>query len=149
MTSRSSNTGRIVLAVAMTTVVALAGMQLGCASNQLMHSAASVPASMGQVGATSGDNGNTDLTVQVEHLALPWKVVLGTTVYVVWVQAPNADWQSVGALSLDDDLEGTLETVTPHRRFLVMVTPELSGVVAKPTNDAVLTADVDLDARVL
>jgi hypothetical protein len=149
MTSRISNIGRVILALALTTIVALAGMQLGCAANQLMHSAASVPASQGEVAATSGDNGNTDLTVRVAHLALPWKVTEGTTVYVVWIQAPNAAWQSVGALTLDDDLAGLLETVTPHRRFLVMVTPELSARVPQPTNDAVLSAEVDIDARIL
>jgi hypothetical protein len=149
MKTRNSILGRVVLAVVMTMVVALAGMALGCASTQMMRSSAAVPASQGEIAATEGDNGNTDFSIRVEHLALPWNVALGTTVYVVWIQAPNAAWQSIGAMAIGDDLEGSLDAVTPHRRFLVMVTPELTAEVTLPTNDAVLTADVDLDAVVL
>jgi hypothetical protein len=51
--------------------------------------------------------------------------------------------QNVGALTLDDDLEGVLETVTPHSRFLLSVTPEASGQVDQPRNPPVFTAQVD------
>ena len=92
---------------------------------------------------------HTNVDIRVEHLALPWNVVAGATVYVVWFQPPGAAWQSAGALTVTDDLEGLLETMTPHRRFLVMVTPEVNGQAGQPTQNAVFTASIDVDSNVL
>ena len=145
MKSRASNLPRAVLAVAMPTIVALVGVLLGCATTQAMRSGPGVPASEGTVSTSAADNGNTNVTVRVEHLAPAWKVAADATVYVVWIQPrndPAAAWQSVGAMSLDDDLDGTLDTVTSQNRFLVMVTPEPNGQVELPSHEAVLTADV-------
>lgn len=110
-----------------------------------MVSGEGVPASQGTVEATAGANGNTNLEIRVKHLAPPEKVAADATVYVVWIQPRGAAHQSVGALRLNSDLEGTLATVTPHRRFLVMVTPEPSGQVAEPSHEPVFTSDVDRD----
>ena len=126
-------------------IVLLSLVPLGCKPMRPtpMVSGAGVPASEGTVKATSGDNGNTNLAIRVKHLAPPSKVSADATVYVVWIQPRNAAKQSVGALKLNDNLEGSLNTVTPHRRFLVMVTPEPSGQVAQPTHEPVFTSDVD------
>jgi hypothetical protein len=64
------------------------------------------------------------------------------TVYVVWVQPRNTSRQNVGALVLNDNLEGSLNTVTPHSEFTLSVTPEPSGQVEVPTHQAVFTAEV-------
>lgn len=143
VTSPNSRARWIRFAVAAQLITVLAGLQMGCAKNQAMISSADVPASEGTVRATAGDNGNTKLNVQVKHLAPPEKMASDATVYVVWIQAPNASKQNVGALTLNDNLEGTLETLTPHRRFEVTVTPEPSRGVAYPTHDPVFTASVD------
>jgi hypothetical protein len=107
-----------------------------------MHSGYGVPASEGTVNATEGDNGNTNLEIRVKHLAQPSQVASDATVYVVWVQPRNAPRQNVGALVLNDNLEGQLDTVTPHIQFTVSVTPEPSGHVEEPTHQPVFTAEV-------
>jgi hypothetical protein len=124
-------------------VFALVGMLLGCRSTQEMQSGYGVPASEGTVKATKGDNGNTNLAVRVKHLAQPAQVASDATVYVVWVQPRNAATQNVGALTLNDNLEGSLDTVTPHSQFLLSVTPELNGQVAQPSHQPVFTVEVD------
>lgn len=136
---------RVVLRIALP-MLTLAIMAPGCArsTTQEMVSGPGVPASQGTISATKADNGNTNVSVRVKHLAPPSKVASDATVYVVWVQARNAAKQSVGALRLDSNLEGHLSTVTPHRRFLVMVTPEPSGQVAQPTHEPVFTSDVEV-----
>lgn len=133
-----------------TAVATLVLMQLGCEkmkfwqkSPQPMASGAGVPASEGTVRATKGDNGNTNLAVRVKHLAPAYKVQPDATVYVVWLQQPDQPKQNIGGLVLDKNLEGSLDTVTPFRRFTVMVTPEASGTVEQPTHDSVFTAQVD------
>lgn len=131
------------LALALVAMTPLMATQLGCAPTQTMQSANRVPASQGTVKASAADNGNTNLLVKVKHLAPPSRIESDATVYVVWIEPTNAAKQSVGALTLNNNLEGTLETVTPHRRFLVLVTPEPSGQVAQPTHQAVFTSQVD------
>jgi hypothetical protein len=108
-----------------------------------MVSAAGVPASQGTVSATKGDNGNTHLSLKVKHLAPPSKVSPDAAVYVVWLQPRNGEVQNIGALTLNDNLEGSLVTVTPHRRFRITVTPEAGGQVALPTHEPVFTSDIE------
>jgi hypothetical protein len=136
-------------AALLATLPAIAAMQPGCATRQLMQTGSGVPAAEATILAAAGDNGNTNVDIRVEHLALPWNVVAGATVYVVWFQPPGAAWQSAGALTVTDNLEGLLETMTPHRRFLVMVTPEVNGQADQPTQNAVFTASIDVDSTVL
>ena len=44
-----------------------------------------VPAAQGKVKVTTVKNGNRDVKVEVEHLALPAEVFQGTSTYVVWL----------------------------------------------------------------
>jgi hypothetical protein len=82
-------------------VVALAGAQIGCqkmafwrSKPQEMHSAADVPASQGTVQVTAGENGNTQVSIRVKHLAPPSKMALDSTVYVVWFRPVEGDAQN-------------------------------------------------------
>lgn len=47
---------------------------------------------------------------------------------------------NVGAIRLDSNLQGKLDTVTPLRQFQLMITPEPDASVQRPTNQPVLTA---------
>jgi len=107
-----------------------------------MVSAPGVPASQGTVEATIGDKGNTNISIRVKHLAPPSKMAPDATVYVVWLQPPDAEKQNIGALVLNENLEGSLDTVSAHTRFQISVTPEPSGSGSQPTHDPVFTAEV-------
>ncbi len=98
----------------------------------------------GTVEAKHGDNGNTDIEVQVKHLSSPYKVAADAAVYVVWLQPHNAKIQNIGALEVDDNLVGTFNTTTPHRSFTLSVTPEPSARMSAPTHGAVFTSEVAL-----
>jgi hypothetical protein len=131
-------------------IAVLVGLQFGCQKMmfwrdkpQEMHSSAEAPASEGTVRVSSGDNGNSRVTVRVKHLAAPSRMAADSTVYVVWIQPREGDRQNVGALTLNKDLEGTLETLTPHRRFKLSVTPEPSGQAASPSHEPVFTYEVE------
>ncbi len=75
-------------------------------------------------------------------MSSPSKVAADASVYVVWIQARNAEIQNVGALQVDEDLVGKLNTTTPYRAFTLTVTPEPSARMAAPTHDAVFTSEV-------
>jgi hypothetical protein len=130
-------------------VLALVGTQAGCGmfgggdKEQTMHASSSSPAAQGTVKTSEADNGNTNLSVRVKHLAPPSKMRSDATVYVVWIQPGEAAIQNVGAMTLNDDLEGRLDTVTPHSSFTVTVTPEPGAQGAQPTHDAVFTTNVE------
>ncbi len=138
----------------MQAVVAAAGLTLaGCATpgfmknekaqTQPMRGSDSSPASQGTVAVAKGASGNTALTVRVKHLAPAAKLADDASVYVVWVEPEGAPPQNVGVLSVDNDLQGSLTTITPYKRFKVMVTPEKSGEVSAPEHDEVFTSDVE------
>lgn len=135
-------------AAAATAVLAASYLGLGCGmfggkSEQTMHSSSSTPAAQGTVKASPGDNGNTDLSVRVAHLAPPSKLVSDATVYVVWIQPADAAIQNVGAMKLNKHLEGRLDTVTSQSRFKLTVTPEAGPSGSQPTNQPVFTSDVE------
>jgi hypothetical protein len=134
----------------LTAVTALVGAQLACekvmfwrSKPQEMHSTEGGLASEGTVRVSDGDNGNTKVSIRVKHLAPPSKVAVDSTVYVVWIQPREGDRQNVGALTLNKDLEGSLETLTPHRRFMISVTPEPNGQVTEPSHEPVFTYSVE------
>lgn len=122
-------------------LLALAVVSCGPAKYPLASNS-HAPAAGGVVKVSSGDNNNSRIKIEVHHLAPADKVQSGTTTYVVWVAAPGATPQNVGALVLDGDLNGTLETVTPLKDFEVFVTPESAPAVASPTGPRVLEGAV-------
>jgi hypothetical protein len=126
--------------VVLPSVAALVGLQSGCAKPQTILSN---PGSQGTVQAKGDGNGNTSLSLRVQHLAPPSQAAADATVYVVWIQAHGAAKHNIGALSLNDKREGSLDTVTPHRRFLLVVTPEPGGQVEQPTHEPVFTTQVE------
>jgi hypothetical protein len=134
---------RIVLSISVSVICAIAFVQISCDTTQQMLSSVSVPAGQGTVTFGAVDNGNTDVTIRVKHLALPSKIASNATTYVVWIQPSNGAKQNVGALALNDNLEGKLDTVTPHRRFLLTVTPEPGGRVGTPTHTPVFSSWVE------
>ena len=113
------------------------------APKQTMLTSAENTSGEGTVQAKAADNGNTALEVRVKHLSSPSKVADDASVYVVWIKPRNGEIQNVGALQVDEDLVGKLDTTTPHNAFTVTVTPEPSARKAAPTHKAVFTSDVN------
>lgn len=116
----------------------------GCASTYPLTAGPQVPAAQGTVQAKTGDNGNTKLKLSVAHLAIPDRITPGSSVFVVWARAPEAQAQNLGTLRVDKDLQGTLETVTPLRNFELSVTPEASAATPEPSGPAVLRTSINL-----
>jgi hypothetical protein len=120
--------------------IAIGAMAAGCAttpSTQVaMSTSEDIPAARGMVTVTPTDNLNTRVEVQVEHLAPPGRVAPGATTYVVWARVPGEDRvQNLGALQVDRNLRGTLETVTPLRNFDVIITAETNATAAEPSKE--------------
>jgi hypothetical protein len=123
----------------------LVAMAAGCAGPQVrMTVTREMPAAEGTVKVGDADNENTSLEVTVKHLAAPEKIAPEATTYVVWALATGTDSaQNLGALRVDDDLKGSLETVTPLRAFEVFITAEASATARSPSTPRLLTASVE------
>lgn len=118
------------------------GLFGGGGAKQTMTTSAESPASEGSVEATKGDNDNTMLDVRVKHVPPASKLADDASVYVVWIQPAKGQVQNVGALTVDDDLNGRLETTTPHKSFTLTVTPEPSARMSAPTHKPVFSTDI-------
>lgn len=103
-----------------------------------------VPSAEGTVKTSDAGNNNTGIDVQVKHLARPQKLDPSATTYVVWAR-PLGDFgrpQSLGALSVDQELTGRLSGTTAFRDFEVFITAESSAQVQDPRGERLLWATV-------
>jgi hypothetical protein len=135
-------------------ILAIAG---GCSwftssssSTVTLHSSERTPAATGEVSAIPAPNGNTEVTINVDHLAPPQRIMPGATTYVAWIVPGDHDEHgstpmptNAGAIRLGPDLHGQLQTVTPYKHFRIEVTPERTAMTEQPTGIPVLTAHLD------
>lgn len=128
----------------------LACLQIGCEKMKFwqskpseMHTTSDVSPSEGTVRTSDGDNGNLKVSIRVKHLAPPSKSAPDATVYIVWIQPQDGERQNAGALTVNSNLEGSLDTLTSQRRFTITVTPEANGQVAQPSHNPVFSYNVE------
>jgi hypothetical protein len=117
----------------------------GCATtNYDLTASSKVPAASGSLKISTGDNGNSRLTIQVRNLAEPSKLTPDASAYVVWVAPVDGGAaQNVGSLQVyGDDLSGSLSTVTPLHDFRVSITAEALAQASAPSGAEVLSVTV-------
>lgn len=133
---------RVLLAAA-----AVAGCLSGCATFPTLFGSAgpkmsvspTIPAAEGTVRFARATNDNTSIDLKVHHLANPEKLTPPAKNYVVWVRASQtAPPQNIGALTVDNNLTGTLRTVTSLHSFGLSITAEVTGEVQAPTGPPLL-----------
>jgi hypothetical protein len=131
-------------AIALGSAIVLTACASAPSPSVQMVGSVDIPAAQGTVTATSTENNNTSIVVDVRHLAAPERVQPSATTYVVWARAAGRDnYQNLGALRVNRDLHGRLQTVTPLRSFDVIVTAEESPTVTAPANKKVLSATIE------
>lgn len=130
----------ILAALAFVAVAACAGEKKAA-----LQPTPAVPAAEGELRSERTKQGNTKLDLEVKYLAPPNRVAPGAQVYIVWAQRYDKSTppQNIGALTVDKNRKGKLETLTPLDRFEVFVTPEPSPDVTEPTNDPVMRSHVE------
>jgi hypothetical protein len=100
------------------------------------------PAAHGTVAVKTGRNGNTDVSITAKSLAQPSALNPPENTYVVWFQPDGQDARNMGALRVNNNLDGKLVTVSPYRRFKVFITAEKEPNPTRPKGPTMLTADV-------
>lgn len=107
-----------------------------------MTTAQSIPAAVGKVKVAAQKDGNVDVKVQVEHMAMADNVTPETATYVVWIKPENGAPQNVGILEVDKNAKGSFETKTPFKEFTILVTAETSSAATAPTGQTMMDARV-------
>ena len=104
-----------------------------------------MPAAEGTVSVRKDSNQNTDLTIEVKHLAPADRLAVGASTYVVWLapQGGTKKPQNLGSLAVNKNLNGKLTIITPHQSFDLFVTAEPSVNTPQPTGERVLWTQVN------
>jgi hypothetical protein len=130
--------------MAMLILTGLAALSCGGPRQLRLTTSSDIPAAQGTVKISTTDNGNTKIDLLVEHLASPERINPGATVFVVWARGSEdgAQPQNLGALKVDDNLNGSITAVTPLRSFEVYITAEPSQMSEWPTGKPLLYTTV-------
>jgi hypothetical protein len=100
------------------------------------------PAAEGKVITENDRNGNTKVEVEVKHMATPQSLTPARQAYLVWVQPRGKDPELLGALRVNEDLEGSLKATTPYKDFDVLITAEDSMKPESPSGTTILKGSV-------
>jgi hypothetical protein len=127
------------LAAALAAMPGCAMLGLGGNSEVNLSTSPAMPASEGSARFSVSKNDNTNIDLRVKHLAHPEKLTPPAGSYVVWIKAnKDAAPQNIGALKVDDNLNGSLYSETPLHSFDLFVTAEGAGQVQQPTGQSLL-----------
>lgn len=107
-----------------------------------MGASTQIPAAQGEVRINTTRNGNTQIRMNVKHLAPPGRITPGAVVFVVWARglAAGSEPQNLGALRVDKNLSGRLTAVTAMSGFDLFLTCEQAQAVTVPAADELLPA---------
>ena len=135
----------------MSAVVLLGTLSMSCfggSKDLRMTASPDAPGAQGTAKVTTTNDGNTQIDLDVQHLAPPEDMNAGSTVYVVWVQGNAADAtpQNLGALRVDDKLNGKMTAVTNLRTFELYLTAESSQATTTPTGRSLLKTTVAMES---
>jgi hypothetical protein len=83
-----------------------------------------VPAALGHVDIDKDKNGNTTVSIEVEHLATPQNLTPSADVYIVWVQDRGGSPENQGQLKVDKNLKAEFKSVTSAKNFDLFITGE-------------------------
>ncbi|MBI3549272.1 MAG: hypothetical protein HY078_09550 [Elusimicrobia bacterium] len=119
--------------------LAAAGAFSGCATSPPLSTSPLIPAAEAKVKFERTRNDNTEINLRVKHLAEPEKLTPPAHTYVAWMRSSkDAAPQNIGALVVDKNLTGELQSLTPMHSFELFVTAEASGQVQQPTGKPLL-----------
>lgn len=101
------------------------------------------PAAEGKVITDNDRNGNTGVEVQVKHMATPQSLTPPRQTYLVWVKPRGKDPELLGALRVNEGLEGSLKATTTYKDFEVLITAEDNMKPEMPSELVILKGAVE------
>lgn len=113
------------------------------ATKYKLTSTSVAPAARGQAEVNlDKKNGNTKVTIKVEHLAPPENLSPPKSGYLIWYQESGSNPESQGRLQIDKNLEGSFKNTTVYKNFDLWITAEGDPAVKAPEGPEVLRTTV-------
>ena len=100
------------------------------------------PSATGDVDVSKDKNGNSSVSLRVEHLAKPALLTPPANLYVVWFQEPGSEPMNEAQLQVGNDLRGQLKTTTPLHNFDIFITAEMDPTAKTPSDQVVLRVTI-------
>ena len=118
-------------------------MLVGCAARQRLSQGTQLEGARGEVERTvEGDK--VHVVVRVHNLLRPSAVGPDATAFVVWAEpVQGGSPRNLGALRLDEDENGELETSTTLRSFELFITAEPSSTDHEPWGEKLMWTEID------
>ncbi len=101
------------------------------------------PAAEGTVTTDNDRNGNTGVNIHVKHMATPQSLTPAKQTYLVWIQPRGKEAELLGALRVNENLEGSLKAATPYKDFDILVTAEDNMKPEMPSTMVILKGTVE------
>jgi hypothetical protein len=108
-----------------------------------LNNTGAAPAAEGKVITDNDRNGNTGVEVHVKHMATPQSLTPAKQTYLVWIQARGKDPELLGALRVNEGLEGSLKAATPYKEFEIFITAEDNLKPEAPSSMVILKGAVE------
>ena len=102
-----------------------------------------LPPLEGKIITDNDRNGNTGVDIQVKHMATPQSLTPAKQTYLVWVQPRGKDPELLGALRVNENLEGSLKAATTYKTFDVLITAEDNMKPETPSSMVILKGSVE------
>ena len=129
--------------VALSLLLSLLLAGLAWATEYRLTSTGLTPSAEGKVIADTDRNGNTKIDIEVKRLAKPQSLTEPKQAYLVWVQPRGKSPELLGALRVNDNLEGSLKASVPYNAFDIFVTAEDNLKPETPGSTVVLKGSVE------
>lgn len=119
----------------------LAGGLLACATTEPFRDAPGQPAAVAEARIKLDENGNTQVSLEVAHLAKPEKLTPPRSTYVLWAESTFGRNVLLGRLRVDDNLEARWQGSVPFDRFRLIISAEDHATPEHPTSPFVMATD--------
>ena len=112
----------------------------GCSQTIAFKKSRVVPAAELDLKINLDKNGNYNIELNVENLALPQDLTPAKNTYIVWVVTGQGNF-SVGQLLIDKNLNVALSAITPYKPSSIIITSEDDQEATYPCLQVVLTSE--------
>ncbi len=123
-------------------LVTLAGAAAWAETYQLHHGPRT-PAAAASVDFDKGKDGNNQVSLKAQYLALPKDLASNAKAYAVWIDPGMGKGPMlVGTITPDKNREAKLDITTPYPNFDMLVTAESQPTPTQPSNLVILRGHV-------
>ena len=112
----------------------------GCSQKIAFKKSRVVPAAELELKIHVDKNGNYNIELNVENLALPQDLTPAKSMYIVWAVTGKGNF-NVGQLLIDKSLKGALSAITPYKPSSIIITAEDDQEATYPGLQVVLTSE--------